>query len=213
LTLERGLLGLVTLYAGALALAVWLGLTALPVPRTGTTPAVLLVGAGPDAPAATPASLRAALDAAGVGSGRDGAVPLRRRHDGWPVADPFSGGRLTAHVDAADARALTALPRDLRLDRGGGEAVAEVRVPDRGALTRRLVWPVLRARLADWLADHRARPTGLDVIEDGADLTLRVRLAAHPRGAAAAPIPKPRLEAPVLPPVRPVDVVDSPQPD
>ena len=138
------------------------------------------------------ARLRAALEAAGMDA--SGAE--------WRIegADARAGDQAFAiEMRAEDTRSLARLASDVRMARLGGEPAIVLAVPDRGDLTRRLVLPVVRARLAEF-----AREIGAEVVlrrrrsGDGF-LQLQWVLDRHPRGRAAPDAQPHRLEAPRLP--------------
>ena len=179
---------LVILWAGALALAVWLGLTALADPRIVDTPPRLVLVTTTDAPRDVGA-LRAALAAAGMAA--DGAH--------WQ----FGEGGAAVEVRAEDARGIGNLPADVRLVRIGGEAAIVLDVPDRGRLTELLVLPVADGRLRDYARRVGAALEGQRRRYGAGRLELQWLLEAHPRGEAAPDVQPPHLEMPRLPRHRP----------
>ncbi|HSG91533.1 MAG TPA: hypothetical protein VLA56_20110 [Pseudomonadales bacterium] len=177
--------------AAGLALAAWLGITDLPAPRLATAPPELLItGAGLDE-----AALRAGLRQAGMRA--DAA--LYRRFDAWPPAAPLRSGALALVIAAEDSRSLERLPAGLELGRSAGGPALVATLPDRGALTRMLAWPLVRRRLDAAVDAGRHRTIGTVIREHAQRITVMVRVAGPGRGTTAPTIPQPRLQAPALP--------------
>lgn len=183
-----------TLWAAALALAVWLGLTGLADPRVVDTPPRLVLVAGTSTARDVPA-LRAALAAAGMSAG--GAAWQFTAVDG--ARDPSTPADAAVEVRAEDARGLGNLSADVRLARIGGEAAIVLDVPDRGRLTDLIALPVADRRLQDYARRVGAELRGRRLRRGEARLELQWILAAHPRGEAAPDVQPPHVEMPRLP--------------
>jgi hypothetical protein len=186
------LLALVLLWSAALAGAVWLGLD-VGNPDLTDAPPRLVVTSRSD-PGSDVPELRAVLGDAGMHA--DGASWALELADRAIVG--AGSARSAVEIRAEDARSSGRLPGDLSMERVGGEPVLSLTVPDRGALTQRIVLPVLRHRLTEFARLVDAEVTSRRRRQDEDSIELQWVLARHPRGRAAPDARRPRLQAPQL---------------